>query len=810
MPEIPEHLEIESEPTNDAKTSSDSSQFLKDLRKSGNQYIGVQSVLDALDLWNSTVKLYFDAVDYKTSADALNDWLTCPIGATCFFLGAAFISTFAYLGNGVAKSPNQSQISKQADTYWPYLRDMLKGMKWTFKGTRSFMIVVSILGQYQLIRYLTPVGLGLGALSACNRMWNRRMVEKRKSLQEQNDAFRRQVKGINACFHEVTRDLVWDENGEIRHEVLKNIYAGSLLKIPAENTHGFQYYRVHLTGALEGPLNNDAFFVNLNEELDLIRKSVPEQKIVPRIYWDKFEILLEKNQDAASLFKDVLADKKEHLKHLLDPTSDVSKFIQNHAVFQSDAKSAYASATFSGLLNAPYYFLGLLSMVTLPHTIFVASVCVCSLFMALNVAAELYQETDYQRRLRISQLKANLVKTKRLLVIEWQHANLELIQPSAPSVFEQTQERFSEDMYSFSEMNDASTNLDYYLLKTEIESILKFLSEKHQPLQEILHRFLQADNTKNITAQTKIYLDQLVLEYKDIDEHLKSLGLSDTRHRATLKHCIKIAKYEQDYYQQYTQLDEQLRLSNGSVWWQGLRNGLVVFGAFNSLLMTIASMNALFGIGFTPMFFYVSIFAGLTLLFFTTLYTLLSVNPKEDNIADDQDCPQFKTSSIFVASSTLKIIDDQDIQASKNLLISENSEVWRQLLSGFKKGIKFLQTLSVFLPMLSKTESVLTKLCFIASGLVFSAFFALKGLRGLMRVDDEAYKNSSIYQFLTGYQSDKETIKLESPNREQAVPESPTKRLFKKVPSIFQITDELVSQRRGSPTPTQMRNQSLT
>ena len=789
MPDTTENSEIESQQADDKPSSMATQEFLRDLKKSGNQYIGAQSVLDALDLWNSSVKLYFDTLDYKTSADALNDWLSCPIGATCFFLGAAFISTFAYLGNGVAKSPDQSQLSKQADTYWPYLRDMLKGLKWTFKGTRSFMIVASVIGQYQLIQYLTPAGLGLGVLSACNRMWNRGMVETRKILQVQNDAFRRQVKGIHACFHEVTRDLVWDEDGHECQDVLKNIYAGSILKVPSKvpsrDTDDVEYYRVHLSGKLER-LEYNPFFEVLNRELDDIRGNVPGLKIVPRIYWDKFENLLSMHSEHSDFFNDVLKDKEQHLQKLLDPSSEESKFIQAQAVFQGNSKKAFASAAFSGLLNAPYYFLGLLSMVVLPHTIFIAAVGVCSLFMILNIAAELYQETDYQRRLRISQLKADLVKTKRLLVIEWQYANLGLLPTSAS-----TQELASEENH-----DDAAASYVYprnYRLKTEIKNLLELSRDKHQPLKEILEHFLPANEATSLSKKTSAYIDKFFLDYHTSDDHLIKLGFREEHHRATLKHCIKIAKYEQDYYQQYARLNDQLRLSKGSVWWQGLRNGLVVFGAFNSLLMTIASMNALFGIGFTPMFFYVSIIAGLTLLFFTTLYTLLSVNPKEDNIADDQDCRQSRTNNIFVAASTVNIIDGQDIQASKNLLISEQSEVIRQLLSGFKKGIKFLQTLSVFLTPLTDNENILTKVCYISTGLVFSGFFVLKGLRGLMRVDDEEYKNSFIFNYLTGQQLKRE-VKLETPK----APETPKR--MRKAPSIFAMTEELVL-RRSSPSP---------
>ena len=99
--------------------------------------------------------------------------------------------------------------------------------------------------------------------------------------QEKNDAFRRQVKGINACFHEVTRDLVFDGDGKIREDILKNIYAGSILKIPKkEGSADFEYYIVDNSGNLEmqPDFAQNPFIQRLNAELVSIQNSVPGQK----------------------------------------------------------------------------------------------------------------------------------------------------------------------------------------------------------------------------------------------------------------------------------------------------------------------------------------------------------------------------------------------------------------------------------------------------------------------------------------------------------------------------------------------------
>ena len=756
------------------QTTTDSAGFLENLKSKGNQYIAVQSVLDALDLWNSSIKLYFDAIDAETSTDALNAWLTCPIGATCFFSGAALICGFAYLGNGL-NNQQQFGLSKLADSSWPYFRDMLKGLKWTFKGTRSFMIVASVLGQYQFLNYLAPIGLGLGVLSACNRMWNRHMVENRKSMQESNDRFRRQVKGINACFLEVKKDLVFDDNGNARQDVLKHIYAGSILKIATGNEPDvYDYYIVDGDGNCTRQNSSFAkhtFITALNREINPTNANREINTTnAKRIYWEQFAVLLNTHSignpsDQLDYFDSILGNKKTYIEKLLDPDSETSKFVRDQAHFQKDPLTAYASAGFSGLLNAPYYFLGILSMVVLPHPIFIAAVVVCSVFMLLNIAAELYQENDYQRRLKISQLKANLVKAKRLLILEWQQVNLYVSQK--PSLLNS---------------REANVALNYKI--------------------ELLYNQAMGDED---------------CKYSTEEEVLVYLGV----------HRERIKKYEREYACHSVKLKDELQLNKDRVCWQGVRNGLVVFGAFNGLLMTIASMKFIFGIGFVPMFFYASIIAGIILTLCICFYTIYCLSGPKDNSNDEIDDAgddagdDVNLQNIFIAESTQKILNEKAVKPSKNLLITENAEVFRQLLSGFKKGMKLLQTLSVYLPKLPSGGGILAALSLIAAGisciaagLMFAVFFALKGLKGLMRVDEPkdsviyqiltAGGFNSIYQFFTGHQSQSTATQAADGSAkptssggglEKIEPTSP------KFVEIFTALNELAALRSNTPSP---------
>ena len=126
-----------------------------------------------------------------------------------------------------------------------------------------------------------------------------------------------------------------------------------------------------------------------------------------------------------SKLRDILRMKQNYLDNVTNPESSSFKQFYHFPVFQSDSKKAYASSLLNGVLNSPYYFLGVLSLFLkeISLSFFPYAIAICGFFMVLNLVAELYQEFDYQRRLKTSENKAKLSMIKRLVSVEWDKIN---------------------------------------------------------------------------------------------------------------------------------------------------------------------------------------------------------------------------------------------------------------------------------------------------------------------------------------------------------------------------------------------------
>jgi hypothetical protein len=729
-------------------------EFLSELKEPGSFEIGMQSLFDALDLWISSIKYYFDAMNPASgsiSSKMFLEWLHSEEGLLIFLIGSACFGLFAYLGNGIKKE-DRTVFSSFADNYWPYVRDVIKRLKWTFKGTRSLLLVSQTLFHQNYISYITPFGILLGLVGAVNQLWNRSMVEARKSLQQSNDLFRRQVKGINACFLEVDDKLLPDDIEE-RQKVLKHIYAGSILAISKGDKQDYllidkdgkeKTWSACLDGfSKEQQEALNAFLDLLKETLKDLQKDKDGQSHVPRVYWEQYKQLLDSQE---SLFNDanisqeknpfwqIFHAKQEFIKdEVLNVQSDTYLYLKNAAQFQQNSTQAFASAILSGLLNAPYYFLGVLSMVVLPSQFFIYAVAVCSFFMVLNVISEYDQEADYQRRLKTSQLKANLIMNKRMLLLEWQN-------------FTPIREEFDK-------------------LEHEIAALLSILKVKNPELANLISK-----KFPSVEGLEKQDLNSNAIQGMDLSKidlsAMDGTGISE-KQKDILNFCVRVENLEREYLKNHLDLSKQLELSSDIVWRQSLRNGLVVYGAFNSLLMTVATMSFLFGLTITPIFFYISVLVGLSILIATISYTWLFIRPKEEKSVDDEDAdaevlgvaktstfslPAEKTpaNTLYVSPLTYDIMNIPEIRGTSNLLIPEHAEVFRQTLSGAKKGIKCSQTLLSFFVMASENVNPALMSIYLGVSAVYASFFACKGLRGLMRVDNDAYKESFMYTWLTG------------------------------------------------------------
>jgi hypothetical protein len=686
--------------------------FLLDL-KQVNIYIAIQAVLDALDIWLSAIKYVFDALNPSSgnkSTAQMYHWLATADGLLMLILGSVFFALFAFCGNyfdfkkNTSKHPIVQKFSKMADNYWPFLRDCFKGLKWTFKGTRSFLLVAQVIAQQNFVYLITPLGIGLGVLSAVNRAWNRGMVERRKVLQAENDAFRKHIKCINAGFVQV--DEKWRDNFQDLSEELKSLYAGAVVRVRQKDGQDQYFYvttQAQETGVFNQKAEAESYQLRpldgLTEAESAFLQKLENDPLIQKTdyYHYKKKLALEGVDLENSRLGKILAIKANYLDHLDYNT------LRNYPCFQKDARQAYASSLINGILNSPYYFLGVLSLVLnlIPASVFPFAVAFCSVFMVLNLIAELYQEFDYQRRLAISQTKAEIAMIKRLVSLEWDKIN---------------------------ELFDACATAE--AKKMAILSMIQqeeFLSWR----QEVVENYLDTDLPLQTQVQA-IYFD--------------------AGRQAALKQSLeRLATYYKDFSAAKKQLEAHLVLENRATFMQGIKNGLHMYGVFNGCLMAVSTIAFLSGWTFGLPFFYASLAAGVLFTGFGIAFTVLLANrrSKAEKIKQQETVkPEIAeipaSEPAFWVPEKLPgfILNEQDISPTKNLMISEQCEVVRQFMSGSKKGVKLMQTLLMLAVGMSDEVPIPLKITYGAVALIYGGFFSLKGLRGLMRVDNQDYENS--------------------------------------------------------------------
>lgn len=695
-----------------------------------NIYIGLQAVLDSLDIWLSAIKYVFDALNPSSgnrSAAEMYRWLHSSEGLLIFILGGVFIALFSFCGNYVdtKKKGNKpwliQEFAKLADATWPYLRDSFKGLKWTFKGMRSFLLVAQLLANQNMVHLITPLGIALGVVAALNRAWSRGMVERRKVVQSNNDGFREHVKFLNVAFAEL--GAKWKDNFEHLDDHFKRIYQGSVLKI-----------------------GKNFFYVDENlklQELSLSFKPTLGTQIDIFHYKKYLETCNE--SDRVELSR-ILKIKEDYLKRISNATTDEAKSFYDFPKYQVDGKQAYASALLNGVLNAPYYFLGVLSLYldVIPATIFPYAIVICGLFMVLNVVAELYQEFDYQRRLSISQNKAKLSMIKRLIRHEWDKIN-QLI-----------------DSQFITEPAKDSEEFKNVFIK-------------------ILHKLcIEAEASESESLKDPVYINyinKLKSTYPEVNDTLHCRFTKEQKNELTA--CLeRLSSYSKDFDEYKSTLRRHLVLDRQATFMQGIKNGLHIYGVFNGCLIALSTMAFLAGFNLGIVFLYISIACGITFVTLSTIFTMVltknaqpaggTLTPSGSNsdlsiVSSSSTTSDLSTNAlnhgeIWMPDDVQKKLNELDIQPSRNLMISEQCEVFRQFMSGSKKGVKLLQTILMLAVGTSTDIEVSEKLLYGAVALTYGGLFSLKGLRGLMRVDNHDYEKSTLVGGFFSKQETKKTL----------------------------------------------------
>ena len=165
---------------------------------------GLYGALDGLSGSFSMLKYFFDVYYANSSlssmsvADEVHDWMMTPFGILIVTAEATVLVGVSIIANqfsGMKRlSPNELQaaehwpyIKQRIVEDWPYIRDSMKALKNGYKGVRNVFVFANLLGVGRDLRYMImPTGLLLGALSAYNRPWLRKMRFERDSREKEN------------------------------------------------------------------------------------------------------------------------------------------------------------------------------------------------------------------------------------------------------------------------------------------------------------------------------------------------------------------------------------------------------------------------------------------------------------------------------------------------------------------------------------------------------------------------------------------------------------------------------------------------
>lgn len=155
----------------------------KELDKEAHIY-KAYAVLDSLSSSYSMFKYFFD-VCLGGTADDMHNFMLTPAAIVGITIESVFLVGFSFLACQFDKEKENNWKKSIADA-WPYVRDVMKGLKNAYKGWRSTVIALNLLHVTNANALIMPVGLILGVFAAANRYFMRSITEARKAMMGAN------------------------------------------------------------------------------------------------------------------------------------------------------------------------------------------------------------------------------------------------------------------------------------------------------------------------------------------------------------------------------------------------------------------------------------------------------------------------------------------------------------------------------------------------------------------------------------------------------------------------------------------------
>lgn len=337
------------------------------------------AALDSLSSSYSMFKYFFDLCISSNDPNLMHDMMMTPGGIIAITLETIFLVAFSVLA---VKFENEKEDSfkKFIATAWPYFRDVMKGLKNAYKGWRSAVVAVSLIGGLDIKYLMAPVGLVLGIFAAANRFWLRGMVEDRKVMMNTNEQLRKEIKQL----------LFLTREG--RQFYLRQI------KYQSDNTRWLSYLSVGLGGFLDGlylyvgVLGLAALSFPMFIAMVAICAFYTLACVVIRVYEEydfqmrlfitqtkcKLELIAKELETTYSIFLSLQSKSNKNQEDLLDLIrlrkeiySVLNEFEEHRKLLRKQLTNTYLTATLIGLKNGLYAYGAVASIIFFSASILV-------------------------------------------------------------------------------------------------------------------------------------------------------------------------------------------------------------------------------------------------------------------------------------------------------------------------------------------------------------------------------------------------------------------------------------------------------
>ena len=613
-------------------------------------------LLDGLSTSYSTLVYFFNVADTATSsADAMQDWMRTSSGVAVAATETITLVAFSFLAN-IFDDKDQKAFKRYIAIAWPYCRDSIKGLKNAYKGVRSSLQTVGMLSGHDLHNMIVPLGLALGVISILNRVCLRMLVkDDRVSKMKENTRLLSEIQGTAFYFL---------ANLPPAEERLQ--YKNSYILV------GASLHYITNDGTIEDvPITDSQLFL---ENIDKINLTRAPSKIY--LYYKDTQTLITSNGGYVPPISGF--DRQEY------------QALRAGIKGQSDRLNRWAllGAGYGGVVDGLYLYMGALGLTALSPPVFMAMAVCSTIFSSMCVATRVYEEYDFQRKLKATKARVELALYCKKLEA-WLGA-VKRLKTTLPAPSD------SELEFLLSELRQ-SNNPALNSVNNEENAIMGELRALWGSYREANNNPTESGTETNKEVSKRLFINKLKLVCDDELVFTKTELMEkrdDVRSLTTASGTLAV--------------------------FIGLRSGLAVYGAITSIMFAVATMNALFLAPFPAVFLIAGVVVGMVCLIASLIYSLINLN----NVPQLQDATECR--GLFALMESLKqplngvlsqaqdlnfsnvreaILESMDIPLVPQPDVQKWAEVFRALGSGFSKGPRLLNFLRTMWPAVDTQEN---------------------------------------------------------------------------------------------------------